>query len=183
MTVLVMLALATAAFADDMDFTTLRFLAVQKDGRKKPLDTVALETIEKLTGKKSFVDTESGRTMEPMDVLMSMWLQTRDWSKVPVILVSYAPLKEQLGLPVEQKYFTYAQLATPKFQQMIDRIEQKESGKQKTDLTHDEREASVVELRLRTLSDAVGTESLAVVPHPREPKGAWVPVTQAAKYY
>ena len=35
--ILVMLALATAAFADDMDFTTLRFLAVQKDGRKKPL--------------------------------------------------------------------------------------------------------------------------------------------------
>jgi len=62
MTVLVMLALATAAFADDMDFTTLRFLAVQKDGRKKPLDTVALETVEKLTGKKSFTDPESGRS-------------------------------------------------------------------------------------------------------------------------
>ncbi len=129
MTILVMLALATVAFADDMDFTTLRFLAVQKDGRKKPLDTVALETVEKLTGKKSFTDPESGRVMEPMDVLMSMWLETRDWSKAPVILVNYAPLKEKLGLPAEQKYFTYTQLATPKFQEMIDRIEQKESGK------------------------------------------------------
>jgi cytochrome c-type biogenesis protein CcsB len=182
-TILVMLMLATVAFADDMDFTALRFLAVQKDGRKKPLDTVALETVEKLTGKKSFTDPESGRIMEPMDVLLSMWLETRDWSKVPVILVSYAPLKEKLSLPVEQKYFTYAQLATPTFQKMIDLIEQKESGKQKADLTHDEREATVVEARLRTLSDAVGPESLAVVPHPSAPKGAWVPVTQVAKYY
>ena len=178
-----MLALATVAFADDMDFTALRFLAVQKDGRKKPLDTVALETVEKITGKTSFTDPESGRTMEPMDVLLSMWLETRDWSKVPVILVNYGPLKQQLGLPLEQKYFTYTQLATPKFQEMIDRIEQKESGKQKADLTHDEREASVVEMRLRTLSDAVGPESLAVVPHPSAPKGAWLPVTQVAKYY
>jgi hypothetical protein len=85
-----------------MDFTALRFLAVQKDGRKKPLDTVALETVEKLSGKKSFADPESGRVMEPMDVLLSMWLETRDWSKVPVILVNYGPLKQQLGLPVDR---------------------------------------------------------------------------------
>ena len=182
-TILVMFALATVAFANDLDFTALRFLAVQKDGRKKPLDTVALETVEKLTGKKSFTDPESGRTMAPMDVLLSMWLETRDWSKVPVILVNYHPLKDQLGLPSDQKYFAYTQLATPKFQDLMNRIEQKESGKQKADLTHDEREASVVEQRLRTLSEAVGPESLAVVPHPREAKGAWVPVTQVAKYY
>lgn len=70
---LVMLALATAALADDLDFTALRFLAVQKDGRKKPLDTVALETVKKLTGRNVFVDPESGRQMESMDVLLSMW--------------------------------------------------------------------------------------------------------------
>ena len=55
MTILVMLTVAgAAAFADDLDFTALKFLAVQKDGRKKPLDTVALETVEKLTGKNTF---------------------------------------------------------------------------------------------------------------------------------
>ena len=102
-TILVVLTLATAAFADDLDFTALRFLAVQKDGRKKPLDTVALETVEKLTGRKTFLDPDSGRQMEPMDVLLSMWLQTRDWSQMPVILVNYKPLREGLGLPVDQK--------------------------------------------------------------------------------
>src|SRR5579862_4719923 len=106
-----MLVAATGVFADDMDFTALKFLAVQKDGRKKPLDTVALETVEKITGKKSFTDPETGRVMEPMDVMLSMWFDTRDWSKVPVVLVSYPPLKTQLGLPLDQKYFAYGQVA------------------------------------------------------------------------
>ena len=75
---LVILVLATAAFADDLEFTALRFLAAQKDGRKKPLDTVALETVKKLTGKNVFVDPESRRQMEPMDVLLSMWFEARD---------------------------------------------------------------------------------------------------------
>ncbi len=144
MTILVVLTLATTAFADDLDFTALRFLAVQKDGRKKPLDTVALETVEKLTGKKTFLDRESGRQMEPMDVLMSMWFETREWSKVPVILVNYKPLRDKLGLPADQKYFAYNQLATDQFREIMGRIGQKESGKQKVDLTHEEREAQIV---------------------------------------
>jgi cytochrome c-type biogenesis protein CcsB len=182
--ILVMLTLATAAFAtDDLDFTALRYLAVQKDGRKKPLDTVALETIEKLTGKNAFVDPESGRKMEPMDVLLSMWFETRDWTKAPVILVSYKPLRDELGLAADQKYFTYAQVATPQFQDMINRVAKKQGGGQKVDLTHEEREVQVLEERLRTLDEAVGPESLAVVPHPSSAKGAWVPVTQVGKYY
>jgi len=181
--VLAVCAVATAASADDLDFTALRYLAVQKDGRKKPLDTVALETVEKLTGRKTFRDPDSGRDMEPMDVLMSMWLQTRDWSKVPVILVNYKPLRDELGLPADQKYFTYTQLATDRLKDMLTRIDQKESGKQKVDLTHEEREAQILGDRLRILDDAVGAQSLAVVPHPSSAKGAWVPVTEIGKYY
>ncbi|HUJ10953.1 MAG TPA: cytochrome c biogenesis protein CcsA [Verrucomicrobiae bacterium] len=180
-TLLCLLAVGPSAVADDLDFSTLKYLAVQKDGRKKPLDTVAIETVEKLTGKKTFVDPESGRTMEPMDVLLAMWFQSRDWSKTPVILVNYRPLKVKLGLPVDQKYFTYEQLATPQLQALVERVAEKD--RRKEDLTHDDREASVVEQRLQTLTDAVGPQSLAVVPHPSNPKGAWVPVTEAAKYY
>jgi cytochrome c-type biogenesis protein CcsB len=183
MMILVVLTLASTAFADDLDFTALRYLAVQKDGRKKPLDTVALETMEKLTGKKTFLDPESGRQMQPMDLLMSMWFETREWSKVPVILVNYKPLRDKLGLPADQKYFTYTQLATDQFREMMQRIEQKESGKQKVDLTHEEREAQIVGDRLQLLDAAVGPQSLAVVPHPSSATGAWVPVTEIAKYY
>ncbi|HUJ09716.1 MAG TPA: cytochrome c biogenesis protein CcsA [Verrucomicrobiae bacterium] len=183
MTLLCLLPIVPGAFADDLDFTALKYIAVQKDGRKKPLDTVAIETVEKLTGKKTFTDPESGRKMPAMDVMVSMWLQTRDWSKVPIILLKFQSLKAKLGLPADQTYFNYNQIATPQFQEMIAHISEKEQGKQKVDLTHEEREAQNLQQRLATLVEAVGPDRLAVVPHPSDPKGAWVPVTDIAKYY
>jgi cytochrome c-type biogenesis protein CcsB len=180
-TILCLTLFAANVFADDLDFTALRHLAVQRDGRKKPLETVALETLQKLTGKREFVDPESGRKMEATDVLVAMWLQVRDWRQVPVVLVNYQPLKEKLGLPVDQKFFGYAQLATPEFQKLLDAALLKEQNKE--DLNRDDREAGVVQQRLRTLVSAVGPEALAVVPHPGDPRGPWVPVTDAADYY
>jgi cytochrome c-type biogenesis protein CcsB len=178
-----LLAIAGSVYADDLDFSTLQYLAAQKDGRKKPLDTVAIGTVEKLTGKREFTDPESGRKMQPMDVLLSMWFQTRDWRKVPVVLVNYRPLREKLELPAGQKHFSYTQLATPKLQEMIERTAGEESGKQKVDLSHEEREAQTLHQRLTTLLGAVGLESLDVVPHPSDPKGAWKNLAQVGDIY
>ena len=179
--VILLIALSTSAFADDLDFSVLKQLAIQKDGRKKPLDTVAVETVQKLTGKRSFVDPDSGRRMEPMDVMLSMWFQARDWGQVPVILVNYRPLREALGLPLEKKLFSYNQLATPKLEELLKASALKEQRKE--NLTREDREVSVLEQRMASLTKVVGPDALAVVPHPRELKGAWVPVTKVGQYY
>jgi cytochrome c-type biogenesis protein CcsB len=180
---LALVAWASPTFADDLDFSALKYLAVQKDGRKKPLDTVAIETVQKLTGKKAFVEPDSGRKMQPMDVLLSMWLQTRDWERTPVILVTHKPLKEMLGLPADQKYFSYSQLAMPQFDKIVQQIAFKSEGQQKPQLTHEEREAENIHQRMNVLTQAVGLDLLAVVPHPNDPKGAWVPITRIGEYY
>jgi cytochrome c-type biogenesis protein CcsB len=172
---LLALLMATNVYADDLDFTALRYLAVQKDGRKKPLDTVAVETLQKLTGKRQWTDPTSGRVLQPMDVLVSMWLETRDWGQTPIILVTYRPLKQQLGLPAEQKLFSYQQLATPQLEAILKAAAAKENAKQ--DLTREEREARVVSQRLNTLAESTGVQSLAVAPHPSDLKGAWQPLT------
>src|SRR5207247_4530769 len=101
-------------------------------------------------------------------------LESGDWGHTPIILVTYRPLKEQLGLPVEQKLFGYQQLATPQLQAILSAAAAKENAKQ--DLTREEREARVVSQRLSTLVESTGVRSLAVVPHPSDPKGAWQPL-------
>ena len=106
---LLLFAGALSVRADDLDFTALRYLTVYKDVRKKPLDTVALETVRKLTGRSTWTDPATGQKLAAMDVLLSMWLETREWSDTPVILVTYEPLKQQLGLALDQKLFTYKQ--------------------------------------------------------------------------
>jgi cytochrome c-type biogenesis protein CcsB len=174
-TFVVLLATEGSVWAGGLDFTGLREVAVQKDGRKKPLDTVALETVQKLTGKRWFTDPDTGRKMPAVEVLVSMWLEARDWSDAPVVLVSYKPLKAHLGLPADTKYFSYRQLATPALEQLL----RLPAGKgRKSGLQN---EADVVHQRLRILIGAVGPDALPVVPHPNDPKGAWQPVTKSAE--
>jgi cytochrome c-type biogenesis protein CcsB len=172
---------ATATAASDLDFTALKYIAVQKDGRKKPLDTVATETVQKLTGKSSWTDPETGRRLEPMDVALSMWMETREWETTPVILVNYRPLKDRLGLDPERRLFSFAELMTPAFQEFRAGIAAKDRANE--DLTREEREAKVVWQRLATLREQVGPGSLAIVPHPHDPKGDWEAVTAAARHH
>jgi cytochrome c-type biogenesis protein CcsB len=166
--------------AADLDFAPLKSVAVQHDGRKKPLDTLAVDTIQKLTGKRIFTD-EHGKTWEPMDFLVALWLHTRDWEKEKIILVSFAPLKQRLGLPVERKYFSYEEIASPEFVAMLEPVHEKlDRG---ADLTRDERELTVIEQRLQLLVNTVGLDGLKLVPHPRDSKGRWLAVTQTGEYY
>jgi ABC-type transport system involved in cytochrome c biogenesis permease subunit len=177
---LLLLIGCSGAFADDLDFSTLRYLAIYKDVRKKPLDTVAVETLQKISGKRTYVDPASGRKLQPMDVLLSMWFATRDWQHAPVILLSYEPLKARLGLAADRNLFSYAEIASPQFQQFVSVIQQKEQRKES--LTREEREAKLVHERLDALSESVGPDSLAVVPPPT-PTQKWVPLPGASDYY
>ena len=171
---------AMSAKADDLDFTALRDLTVYKDVRKKPLDTVALETVRKLTGRSTWKDPATGQKFEAMDVLLSMWLETREWSDTPVILVTYEPLKRQLGVALDQKLFSYKQIATPKLEEMLQQAQAKES--QGKELNRDDREARQLVQRLNTLSEVIGAETLLVVP-PLSAKDKWQPISRAATYY
>ena len=61
-----------------LDLAAVRTLAVQQDGRKKPLDTVAREVIYGLTGRSIFgstyfVDAASGVRPDPVILLLALW--------------------------------------------------------------------------------------------------------------
>jgi len=160
---LILLMLLTAiAGAQELDFGALRVIAVQKDGRKKPLDTVANEAAQRITGRRK----------EPMEFLLSVWFQTRDWKTMPVVLLTHRELKQQLNLPVEQKHFSVQQLAVPALRATVERASQKDSHAQ-TDI---EREAVALDQRIQTLAALAEPDALAIVPHPTDEKGPWKPV-------
>ncbi len=173
--------LVQSCIANELDYSTLKYLAVQKDGRKKPFDTVAAETLQKLTGTRVYKDPVSGQEMQAIDVYCSMWLETKDWSAMPIILVSYQPLKELLNLDDDRRLFSYNELAKSQLQTIIDGAAAKDQNK--LSLTREEREAQVLSQRLRSLREAIGLEALAVVPHPTDQKGKWVSLTQVSEYY
>lgn len=106
----------------------LSLIAVQSGGRMKPLDTLARETLRVFHGK----DTYAGRA--PVEVLLSMLFNPRFWENHEFILVSYHPLKRDLGLEVEKKYFSLASLrANEKLMPLFQALQNKEQAQEKLD--------------------------------------------------
>ena len=158
----------------------LQNLAVQLEGRKKPLDTVARETVALIHGKTSYRAAD-GERLDYLNTYLSMWLNNRNWNEEPFILFSYRPLKEKIGLDPEQKYFSFSELIHSDLGGVIKGIQQKQAAG--IDLDRDEREALTIEDRLALTVETVGNDRLPLVPHPSDIKGTWVGITEANRYY
>ncbi len=107
-------------FADTggLDFKPFGLLAIQDNGRRKPIDTFAKQTLVRLTGRSTYAD-KAGRKWTANDLLLSALLETHDWKNEPMILVSFGKLKEQLGLEKTQRRFPFAQLSgSPELQRI-----------------------------------------------------------------
>ncbi len=162
-------------------FEPLQTLAVQLDGRKKPLDTVALETVSKIHGSASFKQAD-GTKLDYLHTYLSLWFNDRDWNQEPFILFTYRPLKERAGLDAEQKYFNFQELiGSQGLADIVSTAHDKQANDQ--DLNRDEREALTIEDRVALMLQTVGTDDLPIVPHPSQLKGKWLTLAEANQYY
>ena len=158
----------------------LQELAVQLDGRKKPLDTVARETVTEIHGKTSYT-TLDGQKLNYLQTYLSLWFNNRDWNQEPFILLSYRPLKEQLGFEPDRKYFSFSQLLDSELGSVILAAREKQAND--TTLSRDETEALTVEERLALMVATVGDSQLPLIPHPIDIKGTWVGINNVEQYY
>lgn len=158
----------------------LKDLAVQLDGRKKPLDTVARETVIQIHGKTNY-QTKDGERLDYLQTYLSLWFNNRDWNEEPFILFSYRPLKAQLELDPDRKYFTFAEVMRSPIGSIILAARQKQA--EDVELTRNEREALTIEDRLALTIATVGSDRLPLIPHPTDPKGKWLGIEEAENYY
>ena len=156
----------------EADFKQWGLLAVQDDGRRKPLDTFAHDALLRLTGgsfmgMNVYKDT-AGKIWHPNDFLLSVLSSdTRDWKKEPLILVNYRPLVQQLGLDAEKKRFSFEQLANLPALQTISRETQARRVRGgDVQLTHEQQEVENVTNRLTLFSRMLGGEILLIAPPP-----------------
>ena len=99
-----------AADSASLDFKQFGLVAIQEGGRRKPIDTFAREALIRITGKSS-VKTGSGKRWSANDWVLSMLLDTHKWADEPMVLVSLGELKTRLGLPEQQRRFSFGQLS------------------------------------------------------------------------
>lgn len=80
-------------------------LPVQYAGRVMPVDTLSRQIIWRVHGTR---DWPGG---QPTMVILSWMWQWETWKTVPIVRVGDRRLRDQIGLPVDREYLSYAELA------------------------------------------------------------------------
>ena len=156
----------------ELDFRQFGLLAIQEGGRRKPIDTFARETLIKLTGRSSYTD-KSGRNWRATDFLLSALTETHDWKSEPMILVSLGKLKTDLGLPEQQRRFSFAQLSSS---QELQRIvtEAQTLKRAEKELSRTQQEALSVSARLSYLARVMDGSALSIIPAAKSETDVWL---------
>jgi cytochrome c-type biogenesis protein CcsB len=168
---------------DTGEFNLKQFglLAIQDDGRRKPIDTFASETLTTLSGRSLYRD-KAGRTWRAKDFVLSALLETHDWRSEPMVLVSLGKLKEVLGLDRMQKRFSFAQLtALPELNRLAGEVHTLLRAEMPLDRL--QQEVRSVSERLTLFARIMDGSAFLIVPADRKATDPWVVPPEFGKYY
>jgi cytochrome c-type biogenesis protein CcsB len=170
-----------AANTGNLDFKQWGLLAIQDGGRRKPVDTLAKETLIRITGRSTYTD-KTGRKWQPNDFVLSALTETHDWKNEPMVLVSSGQLAEQLGLDKTQRRFSFGQLTSSAELQRL-ATEAQALKRAEKPLTRVQQEALSVSDRLTLLAHVMDGSALLIVPTPASETDPWVDPSGWSKYY
>ena len=168
------------ADTSSLDFKQFGLLAIQDGGRRKPMDTFGRETLIKITGRSSY--TAGAKTWQGNDFILSMLLDTRDWKSEPMILVSLGELRKQLGLPEEQRRFSFTQLtALPELNRLAG--EAHALRKAEKPLSRLQSEVMNVSERITLFAHVMDGSAFLLVPAPEKTTDPWMVPPDYARSY
>lgn len=104
----------------------LQAIPVQDGGRVKPYQTFARETLQLIYGKSSY------EKRQPEEVVLTWLMIPEHWNTVDLFEIKLFSLKEALGFPVTEKYFSFADLiANPKVPLVFQELKVKREREEK----------------------------------------------------
>ena len=149
----------------------IRHLAILHNGRLKPLDSFARETLRLITGSPRL-----GR-QDPVATLLSIGVSPSEWVEAKVIAVPFGPLRQQLGVDERTAYVSYNELvSTRKLMRMLPAIVAKEQRDEK--LTWLEHETMDLYNRFVAFTQLL-QQDLPLVPPTETSAQDWIPITQS----
>ena len=168
-----------AADSSSLDFKQWGLLAIQDGGRRKPVDTFARETLIKITGRSTY--TAGAKTWQATDFILSMLLDTHDWKSEPMILVSLGELKQRVGLPEQQRRFSFTQLtALPELNALASQAHA--TRKAEKPLTRLQSEVMSVTERLGLFAHVMEGSAFLLAPAPTKATDPWIVPPAFAQY-
>jgi ABC-type transport system involved in cytochrome c biogenesis permease subunit len=154
-----------------LDFRSFGRLAIQEDGRRKPVQTFANEEALRIAGServKAF-----GRVWVPEEFVLSVMLGTREWRGAEIVPVSNRELVKALGLAEGRKRFAFAELAAvPRLGELAREGAAFKERREEEKITRVHREAEALVGRMNLFARLESGEAFAVLPADR-PGAAW----------
>ena len=171
---------APAADTSALEFKQFGLLAIQDNGRRKPIDTFAREALIKISGRSTY-KAANGKRWQATDLVLSAFLETHDWKSEPMILVSLGNLIEQLGLDKTKRRFSFAELSSSA---ELKRLENEVRALQRAEksLSRLQAEARNVIERRALMERILNGSAFLIIPAPTSVNDAWV-IPQAFGHY
>ena len=172
---LVVVAGSAEAASPPRGLTTLKHLTIQHNGRLKPFDSFARETLERITGSPR-VGGE-----DPMETVLQMLASPEPWQAKPLIAVPFRPLREPLGLSPQAASASYNDLvASKKLMRMLPAIVEKQRQDEKLSML--DNETMDVFERFVAFSNLVDQRVAFVPPPPGSLEREWRSILEPAGY-
>lgn len=155
-----------------IDVTTIRGLTTQHDGRWPPLDTVARDLVEQVSGNSSF----QGR--DPVTMILAWTFDPQTWMYQPVFSIKNAELRGELKLSDTRQAFSYIELIRHKpLLSLIDDLAHIERGRKLNPL---EAKVSDINEKLGIFQAIISGWSIRLIPNPDDEGGDWktIPLTK-----
>ncbi len=166
---------AAANLPQSLDLTAIRAIPVQHDGRWPPLDTVARDLVEAVTG------TEQFRGNDPVLLLLAWTFDASTWRDEPLISIRNAELRNEIQLSPTKTVFSFNELAGHRhLHALIDESSRRPEDRKANPL---ESKVNSIHQKLLKLQSIFAGGVIRPVPHPTDPLGAWdavAPVNPAA---
>jgi len=158
-------AVEPAAHAAAMPVDATRGWAIMADGRVKPLVTYAKELALAVIGR------ERHDGLDALEIFWGYALDPRDFMERPYVRVDGLELKAALGLPAQEKRFSFNELArNPTLPQLAQRASERQRREEA--LSRLDQDALETYGKLQRLAALASGEALAIVPIV-DASGAW----------
>ena len=161
-------AASAAPLPASLDLVPIRALVVQHDGRWPPLDTLARDTVDSVTG------AEFHQGHDPVLMLLAWTFDPHTWRQEPLIEVGNPELRTELRLSHTQTVYSYAELVS--HQHLLSLIDELAHVERSRKLNPLESKVSDINGRLVTLQQVFGGEVIRLIPDPESVNDRWHPV-------
>ena len=149
----------------NLDLSTIRKTVVQHNGRWMPLDTLARDVVEQVTG------TERHLGHDAVLVLLAWSFDPDTWRAAPLITIKNAEARAEMQLSASKSMFSYAELVRHhRLQELTDKLANRDPGRKSNPL---ESLVEKIHTKLIVFQRILVNESIKLIPNSRSAAGAW----------